>query len=91
MRRDPTDYSPSDVAMVYPEMCGEHLLRAIRQQAFPPPDYVGPDAVPYWHEPTILAYTNGRATVEAASGEYKGLAAFVRDHVLPPEKDDTTL
>ena len=78
MRRDSTDHDLDDVELIYPEMCGERLARAIRHGAFPAPDYtVGESS--YWHEATIIAYTEGRAAVEGAAGADPILRKFIDD------------
>lgn len=77
-KRFASDYDATDVAFVYPELQGEHLIRAILHGAFPAPDYTGPRDAPFWHEATILRYTRGRATVEAASRQDPTLADFIR-------------
>jgi len=64
-KRFSTDYSRDDVALVYPELHGECLTRAIQHQAFPAPDYLDANDALFWHEATVLSYARGRATVEA--------------------------
>ncbi len=77
-KRDPSDYSRDDIALIYSEMQGDVLTRAVEHGAFPQPDYFGDDNEPYWHESTVLSYTEGRATIETASGQNAVAADFIR-------------